>query len=68
MTEVMQHINLDNMLSSVVPQLLSVSGRLRRYMSPSGLLTPSTCRVPVPARPRIRLCKLFRSHPVRKGY
>jgi hypothetical protein len=29
MTEVMQHINLDNLLSSVVPQLLSVSGGLR---------------------------------------
>lgn len=26
--EVMQHINLDNMLTSVVPQLLGVSGKL----------------------------------------
>lgn len=68
-TEVMQHINLDNMLSSVVPQLLRVSGKLQWcQVSVWVAHVRWACRIPVPPRSWIRVCKLFCSHTVREGH
>jgi hypothetical protein len=65
----MQHINLDNMLTTVVPQLLSVSGKCSLEVHELMKLTPRHFfRMPIPTRASFRLRELLCTYLVRKGH